>query len=66
MLSEKSQVANILGFSRRVVSVIGTHLCGVVPKQPETVCKHTVVCLCCISIKPYLQTGSWLNLAHGP
>lgn len=66
MLSEKNQVANILGFSRHVVSVTGTHLCGVVPKQPETVCKHTVVCLCCISIKPYLQTGSRLNLAHGP
>lgn len=66
MLSEKSQVANILGSSCHVVSVTVTHLCGVVPKQPETVCKHTVVYLCCVSIKPYLQTGGQLNLAHGP
>lgn len=66
MLSEKSQVANVLGFSCHVVSVTGAQLCGVVPKQPETVCKHTVVCLCYVSIKPYLQTGGRLSLAHGP
>lgn len=62
MLSGKGQMANILGFSSHVVSVTATQLCGVFPKQPETVCKH----MGSVPIKPYLQTDSRLDLAHRP
>lgn len=62
MFFAKGQMANILGSSSHVVSVTATQLCGVVPKQPETVCKQ----MGWVPIKLYLQTGSWLGLARGP